>query len=519
MENPSSLFDRFKTFLKANGRTLLSVSGGAAVLFVCVTGYYYFTTSPATILVTAEDFPSGFSRFTQKDLMDSVAGRLAELTNYNQGQSLVPKGGFGIQPAKEVIWKSASDASSPAYNLQIKGFSLNLCRRLGMSLRTRRFLSVSVNDVSDAGWRLSAMMEEAPHYSAVKIGSAPAGGKLCTQFDICIGDLAETILESLDIAKLVNYYILQKNEDANRKILDVYAKVPTEKLTPKDFVVWGNAYQAVNLPDQALARYNLALEKDPKSCAAMAARGYTHDLTAGRDLQKLKLAEQELRTAVKCEEQNKFTLTSLCHVLTREWKQEKTETALLEEARQQCQAALNIDPNFTIAATNIGYILYRQNNFKESLDYFDRLSQNSVKDTSVFVNYGFVLYLEYLRTHDASLLERAVQETEKSFALDQSNSAAANNLGFYNYERRNYSAAVDYWTKAKAMTPNDPDVIAGLCLAYDKLGREGEAFALLKDAREADSNYKEPKKLEGDPHHWSPQMIADLTTISARLPK
>lgn len=76
MEDSSRLSRLLRTAWKKKG-LIASIGAGVLIaIFVATTIYYYVTTSPATVLVTAEDFPSGFAKFTQKDLMDHVADRL-----------------------------------------------------------------------------------------------------------------------------------------------------------------------------------------------------------------------------------------------------------------------------------------------------------------------------------------------------------------------------------------------------------------------------------------------------------
>lgn len=374
------------------------------------------------------------------------------------------------------------------------------------------------------------MMEEAPQYSAKNIGSAPQLGGPCSDFDSCVGDLAEQILRSVDSTSLLNFYIQQNNND---KILDLYQKViPASSLLPSDFVRWGNAFlgskdiKPEEKYQQAEQKYEQALKMDKNSCAAFAARGYLYDQKGKNEKDKeksvglFKDAEQDLRTAVKCDPRNKFTLTTLCHTLTREWTNRKDQPQLLEDAAANCQKALDIDPAFVIAATNIGYILARQRKYSDSFRHFDDLIQKYPEDSAIFVNYGFALYLKYLETKNIDLLDQAIQRTQQSLNL-ATNYAAANNLGFYYYERQNYTEAGNYWNKANSIYAKDADNIAGLSLWNYKLGRKQEAIALLSQAiknPEDGKDFKEPDKLTDDPHFWSNQMISDLKKLIVLMP-
>jgi len=513
-----TLPSRFFQFVSNNKLKFGSiVTSALIVILVGVTFYYYVTTSSATVLVKAEDFPPGFSRFTQKDLMDVVADRLERIVSTGQsaGNQPTTNEGFApVRPAQQRIFRAVSDHPSPAFQFEWKGFSLSFCRRLGMSLRAKRVLSLRVNDASDKGWRLSAMMEDAPKYSAQRIAGAPPPGGLCAEFEVCAGDLAEQILGSVDRKTLLDFYISQNNND---RIVELFKTADPASLQASDLVMWGDAFFGRKEYDKALQKYEQALIKDGNSCAALAARGYFYNRTAKRKLDRLQNAERDLRTAIKCEPGNKFTLTSLCHTLTQEWKQQQDQPQLLEAARQNCQQALDIDHNFVIAATNIGYILYRQGKHAESLSFFNNFSQKHRQDSALFANYGFVLYLEYLESKDPNFLNQAIEQTYNSLNLDPANYAAANNLGFFNYEKQDYQEAVNYWNKAKSLEPKDADMIAGLALGSYKLGRKAEAIRLLRQAQKIDSNYGNPDKLTGDPHFWSSQMVLDLKNLNRRL--
>lgn len=512
-------WSRFVGFVSSNKLKFGSIATPALIIILvgAFTFYYYVTTSSATVLVMAEDFPTGFARFTQKDLMDVVADRLTKIVSTGQSagnQPTTSEGFAPIRPAQQRIFRAVSDHPSPAFQFQWKGFSLSFCRRMGMSLKAKRVLSLRVNDASDKGWRLSAMMEGPPQYSAQRIGSAPPPGGLCAEFEACAGDLAEQILGSVERKSLLDFYISQNNND---RIVELFKTADPASLQASDLVMWGDALFGRKEYDKALQKYEQALIRDGNSCAALAARGYFYDRTAKRKLDRLQQAERDLRNAVKCEPGNKFTVTSLCHTLTQEWKQQKDQPQLLEVARQNCQQALDIDPDFVIAATNIGYILYRQGKRAESLSFFNSFSQKHRQDSALFANYGFVLYLEYLESKDPNFLNQAIEQTYNSLNLDPANYAAANNLGFFHYEKQDYQEAVNYWNEAKSLGPEDADMIAGLALGSYKLGRKDEAIGLLRQARKVDEKIKDPNKLTGDPHFWSSQMVSDLKKLTGRL--
>ena len=183
----------------------------------------------------------------------------------------------------------------------------------------------------------------------------------------------------------------------------------------------------------------------------------------------------------------------------------------LEEAKQHCDIALKINPQFVTAAVNYGYILYRQGQHAEALKYFDDLAQRYPTNSALFINYGFLLYLEYLAgSNDA--LKHAIEETLQSWKLDQGYSAAGNNLGYLYYEQGDYEQAVQYWKKANTLDPGNADYIAGLALGTMKTGNPKVAVDLLTQAIQLDAQYRDPAFLK-QKDNWSERATSDLKEI------
>jgi len=164
------------------------------------------------------------------------------------------------------------------------------------------------------------------------------------------------------------------------------------------------------------------------SCPAHVARGFLyyrrpHGIQLLADLRR---AEQDFRMGIACDARNEFTRTSLCNTLLREWSNSpKHDAELLVEAKRQCEKALEINPQFVIAAVNIGYILYRQGRHEDALHHFDDLSQRYPTNSALCLNYGFLLYLEYLADKSDDTLKQATAQTLQSWNLDQNSYVAA----------------------------------------------------------------------------------------------
>jgi tetratricopeptide (TPR) repeat protein len=234
-------------------------------------------------------------------------------------------------------------------------------------------------------------------------------------------------------------------------------------------------------------------------------------------LADLRRAEQDFRTGIACDARNEYTRASLCHTLLQQWANSPNHDAqLLVEAREHCDKALEINPQFVVAAINIGYILYRQGKHQDALQYFDNLSQRYPTNSALFLNYGFLLYLQYLADSGETMLKQAADQTLESWKLNQ-NSVAANNLGYFYYEQGDYVRAVDFWEKANAMSSGDPDTIAGLALGAYKLGDETTTITLLARAIQIDSHYNDPNYLKRN-RNWSTRAASDLSLLLQLLP-
>ena len=518
----SDLLKRLPNVRKLSRKKIAIISTLAPLVVVLVvTAYYYYTTPSTAILFTTADFPAGLStNFTLDSLTDHVVDRLQKMitiADSNEVTNMARQEGLGSRAVKQTLVpiRALSNAPSPIFNEKWNKWSFNLCRSVGMSFGAKRFLEFRVIGFPERGWRLTAALKESPHFLPNAVGSAPRAGGSCSDFEECADDLTEQILRSLDYRRLLNFYIKQNTERANRSILELYrTTIPKESLMADDLVAWGNAFYGVNKFPEALEKYQEALEKDKNSCSAHAARGflyYRRPHTGTQILNDLLRAEEDFRAGLVCDPENEYTHASLGHTLLLKWvNSPKHDARLLFEAREQCEKALKINPQFVVAAINVAYILYREGKHKDALLYFDNLSQRYPTNSALSFNYGFLLYREYLKDNSQETLKQATAQTLQSWILNQS-SDAANNLGYFYYETGDYEKAVDFWNKANELG-NDPDCIAGLALGNYKLGHVKTALKLLARAIQVDAHYSDPSYLKKK-RDWSDRTVADLTSL------
>ncbi|MDX6694083.1 MAG: hypothetical protein QOF02_1686 [Blastocatellia bacterium] len=526
MNNLSRFRRLLRNFSPKQIKVASIITAALITVFCSATAYYYFTTPPNAIIVTTSEFPPGLStNFTLNSLTDYVVAHLQEMVvvaDSSDVKNMAQQEGLGPRLVKQnlIPIRASTNSPSPIFNLKWKGVDLNLCRALGTSLRAKGFLELGVIGVPQGGWRLTALLKEWPNFKFS--GTAPREGGACSDFEKCADDLTEQILRSLDNRRLLNFYIKQNTEEANHRILDLYqTTIPKDSLQADDLVAWGNAFYGLGQLGEAMEKYQEALEKDSNSCSAHVARAFVYYRrphgTQTQLLADLRLAEQDFRTGIACDPRNEFTRASLCHTLLQEWRLESKNSKtpndrLLVEAKEHCEKALEVNPQFVIAAVNLGYVLYRQGKHEGALRHFENLSQRYPTNSALFLNYGFLLYLEYLRDNDVETLKQATAQTLQSWKLDQNNDAAANNLGYFYYEQGDYAQAVDFWKKTNALNTSDPDGIAGLALASYKLGDPKTAVILLSRAIQIEPHYGDPTYLKLN-SSWSDRAASDLTKL------
>jgi tetratricopeptide (TPR) repeat protein len=493
--------------------------------FCIIVGYYYFTTPTSTIIVSAQDFPAGLRPgFTPDALMNAVVGRLQEISavaDSSNVSALARQQGLGPRPVKQPVIpvRALSKVPSPVFDQKWKGFSFDLARKLGVSLRAQRFLAIDVIAQQPSGWRLAAALEERPQFVARSIASAPRGGGACPDFEVCIVDLSEQIERSLDYPRLLNYYITKDTPDADSRVVDLYSTMQPAPAASDDLVAWGNAFYGLSRFDEALQKYQEALNKDSAFCPARIARGYLYRTRPheGAVLADLRRAVEDFRAGIACNARNEFAETNLCSTLLAiRTNSLDSNPQLLDEAKEHCEAALKMNPDFVAAAVNVGYVLYRQGGKKEAIEYFDKLSQRYPTNSVLYLNYGFLLYLEYL-AGDRDALKQATERTLQAWRLDPKSWVAANNLGFFYYEQEDYPRALEFWKNANDIKPDEPDCVAGLALGFYRNGETQLAVSQLSRAIRLDARYRDPVSLRRN-DNWSANAAADLEELLRLLP-
>lgn len=73
--------------------------------------------------------------------------------------------------------------------------------------------------------------------------------------------------------------------------------------------------------------------------------------------------------------------------------------------------------------------------------------------------------------------------------LDPDNGEALKRMGHLYHDARMWPQAVEFYEKAVALTPNDPNLLTDLGTCYGGLGRNDEAVAMFSKANGIDPNH------------------------------
>src|SRR5258708_26040600 len=172
--------------------------------------------------------------------------------------------------------------------------------------------------------------------------------------------------------------------------------------------------------------------------------------------------------------------------------------------------AIKIDPQRAEAAVNIGYAEYMRGNKQQALDYFREISTRFPSNAALFLNFGFLLYRQYL--DGADTLAEATDKTHRACDLDPSSYASANNLGFFYFESGDTKEAVGFWRSAYTLNSADPDVIAGLALGLYVSGQKDQAVSFYRQALQKDVEFRNPVSLE-QKHFWSKKAVQSVVPL------
>jgi serine/threonine protein kinase/Flp pilus assembly protein TadD len=210
---------------------------------------------------------------------------------------------------------------------------------------------------------------------------------------------------------------------------------------------------------------------------------------------------------------------------------EKLEKVYFDEAREDFEKAIELDPQFALAYYDLFHVLFQLGNLpasRKALAKAKQLSGRAPEKDGLYIEAAWAssnegdyeknfrilqeIAAKYPKEKDIHLalsvvymgkrmFPEAFAETEKGLALDPKWSAMLNHLGYVYLESGDPVKAEEAFRKAIAAAPNEPNAIDSLGELYYLTGR-------LDDAIEA---YKSVIKVK--PDHGSEEIIACIEAV------
>lgn len=145
------------------------------------------------------------------------------------------------------------------------------------------------------------------------------------------------------------------------------------------YALQANLLNSAGMHGEALALLDQAIAELPTSISLLYSRSVAHERTGDIDA-----AERDLRSILDSEPDNATALNALGYTLA-------NRTQRYEEARALISRALALEPGEPAILDSMGWVLYRQGEFEQALDYLTR-AYASFPDPEVAAHLGEVLW-------------------------------------------------------------------------------------------------------------------------------
>jgi tetratricopeptide (TPR) repeat protein len=492
---------------------------GLVVVALAFFVYYYVTTRAETLVVEPPRFPSNFSPgFSEVQLADSLLASIEELREGAKKQS-ASRAQPGIQLASSDAAYVSWQISTPTFDQKVRKVSANMLRQWALTAKARYFLTLDATKARENSFRLSGMIKDRPDFAIKRSWRVPMASDSCQTEEACTLELAEDILGFRETHTLILYYLKERDKASLEKILNLYNSGIIAPVTPADDYAWGDALQLLNRYDEAILKYRDAISTETGttkvvSCPANDQIGtvYIRKYEMNQNGEYLQSAVDAFGKALECNPKDAVAHCDLGNVFIRKWKESGLKNdSLRRKAIAESNEALKIDPKLAEAAVNLGYVQYMQGQPKPALEYFRKISEKFPQNSAVFVNFGFLLFREYLKG-DKGVLQEAIDKTRRAWELDQKSYIAAGNLAALYYEADMISNALQLWDKAYELNPSSADIVAGYALGLFKSGKQTEAITRYKEALVHDPKIADPARLKIN-YLWTDKMIHDFAAL------
>ena len=156
-----------------------------------------------------------------------------------------------------------------------------------------------------------------------------------------------------------------------------------------------------------------------------------------------------------------------------------------DDAAQQFQAALKLNPQLSGAALELAMALQRMGRQQEAIPWFQQAIAQEPHHASALTNLGLALTL-------TGKAQEALGYFKQATALDPKDAVVYKDLGVAHVQMSAFDEAIGDFQKALALDPNDPQLHYDLGLAYKFKDRFNDAIAELTQAGQMDPTLQDP---------------------------
>ena len=160
-----------------------------------------------------------------------------------------------------------------------------------------------------------------------------------------------------------------------------------------------------------------------------------------------------------------------------------------QEALAALQRAINIDPEYTRGLFNYGRVLSSLSQYEEALDFYNRaLETNSgnLADSelsAIWVNKSFAQF-------NTGSCEQAFRSAKKAVSFNSQSFEGWYNQGIALACLEEYRLALDAYSKAGEIRPENVDVLTARAVALEKLGLNRRALKIVEEALDLNGDYQ-----------------------------